>query len=442
MSRYIINGGKSLSGEVSIRGAKNASYKEIIASLLSEDITEIHNIPQISDVKITKSIAKSLGTIITQTGEHSLSLHTPKIKSSTVPHGTGEKSRTSFIFAAPLLIRSGKAIIPIPGGDRLGTRPLDRLFDCYQSMGIETSFVDDLMVFEAKKLHPTHFIFNKPSHTVTEVVVMTAALIPGQSIFENTAIEPEIDDLITMLNSMGADISRDPSNPKTIIVNGVPKLHGTVHQVISDRNEAVTFICAALATKGSVNVLRTDPKILKTFLDTVETMGAKVNRGRDEVSVSWVKPLKAVDIETAPEPGFMTDWQAIFSVLLTQSVGVSTVIEKVFPSRFQHIPFLNQMGVKTTYFNPVVSDPETYYEFNADTDKPEYFHGVKIYGPVKLKSQNFEINDLRAGACITIAALTAQDESTINNVELIERGYEKLAERLASLGANIKYIKI
>ena len=441
MSRYIIQGGNPLIGEVSIRGAKNASYKELIATLLTEEECHLLNVPQISDVRITNSIAKSLGSVITNDGEHGITIQTKKIKSSTVPHGTGEKSRTSFIFAAPLLVRTGKAIIPTPGGDRLGARPLDRLFDCFETMGISTTFEKDLMIFSTDKIKTTHYVFNKPSHTVTEVIVMTAAITPGQSIFENCAQEPEIDDLIVMLNSMGADIKRDPKNPKTIIVNGVSQLHGTSHQVISDRNETVTFACAALATKGSVNILRVNPNIIKTFLDTIEKMGAKINRGSDEVTVSWVKPLSAINIETGPEPGFMTDWQAVFSVLLTQAVGVSTIIERVYPSRFQHITYLNKMGVKTTLFNPIVEHPETYYEFNLDTDKPEYFHGVKIYGPNKLKASTFDVNDLRAGACITLAALTAEGESLINNVEYIERGYEKLAERLCSLGASIKYIK-
>ncbi|HBP51160.1 MAG: UDP-N-acetylglucosamine 1-carboxyvinyltransferase [Candidatus Shapirobacteria bacterium GW2011_GWE1_38_10] len=441
MSRYIINGGQSLSGEVSIRGAKNAGYKQIIASLLSDKPSHINNIPQISDVKITQSIAESLGSQITRTGEHSLTIHTPKFTSSTVPHGTGEKSRTSFIFAAPLLSRTGMATIPTPGGDKLGARPLDRLFDCFSTMGINTELKDDLMIFKTDGIKATHYVFNKPSHTVTEVVVMTAALATGQSIFENTALEPEIDDLISMLNSMGAKIQRSSQNPKTIIVDGVPSLSGTSHQVISDRNEAITFACAALATKGSVNILRTDPKIIKTFLDTVEKMGAQIDRGSDEVAVSWVKQLKAVDIETGPEPGFMTDWQAIFSVLLTQAIGVSSIIEKVYPSRFQHLQYLEKMGVKTVLFNPKIADPSAYYEFNPDTDKPEYLHGVRIYGPVKLKPSQFSISDLRAGACITLAALTAEGESIIDNVEFIERGYEKLAERLCSLGANIKYIK-
>ena len=441
MSRYIINGGKTLNGEVSIRGAKNASYKQIIASLLSKETTHLYNLPQISDVKITQSIAESLGSKIIRTGEHSLSIKTPKFTSSTVPHGTGEKSRTSFIFAAPLLVRTGQAIIPTPGGDKLGARPLDRLFDCFATMGISTELKDDLMIFKTKGIKATHYIFNKPSHTVTEVVIMTAALAKGQSVLENTALEPEIDDLISMLNSMGAKIRRSKDFPKTIIIDGVPSLNGTSHQVISDRNEAITFACAALVTKGSINILRTDPKIIKTFLDTIEKMGAKIDRGTDEVTVSWVKQLKAIDIETGPEPGFMTDWQAIFSVLLTQSIGVSSLIEKVYPSRFQHLSYLEKMGVKITLFNPAIKDPDTYYEFNSDADKPEYFHGVKIYGPVKLKPSQFSINDLRAGACITLAALTAEGESIIDNVEFIERGYEKLADRLCSLGANIKYIK-
>jgi len=441
MSRYIVNGGKPLKGEVSIRGAKNASYKQLIASMLSDKPTQLLNIPQISDFRITESIAKKLGSKIIKTGEHSVEITTPKITNSTVPHGTGEKSRTSFIFAAPLLARTGTAVIPLPGGDKLGARPLDRLIDCFATMNIHTTIKDDLMIFDTDGIKPTHYSFPKPSHTVTEVVIMTAALVNGQTIIDNAAQEPEIDDLIDMLNSMGTKIKRDPDCLSRITIEGVPWLSGTKHQIIADRNEAVTFTCAALATKGSIDILRIDPKIISSFLETIKTMGAKIEIGKDEVYVSWVKPLKAVNIETGPEPGFMTDWQALFSVLLTQAVGCSSIIERIFPYRFQHFDNLSKMGVKVNYFNPEVKDPKNYYQFNMDSDKPEYFHGVKIYGPTKLQPANFTVNDLRAGASITLAALTATGTSVIDGVEYIERGYEKLADRLCSLGANIDYIK-
>jgi len=441
MSRYIINGGKQLTGEVSIRGAKNASFKQVIASLLCNKTIQLTNLPNISDIKITESIAKSVGAQIEYCGEHCIEITTPNILNSTVPNGTGEKSRASFMFAAPLLVRTGKAIVPIPGGDKLGARPLDRLFDCYSKMGIKTTLTDTEIIFETEKIKNIHYVFNKPAHTVTETVIMTAVLTPGETIFENASQEPEIDDLITMLNSMGAQIVREQKDPKKIIINGVHQLHSAQHHIICDRNEIVTFACAALATKGSINILRIEPKIIETFVHVIEKMGAKIIPGKDEITVSWVKNLKSIDIETGPEPEFMTDWQAIFSVLLTQTVGCSSIIERVYPSRFQHIENLKKMGVKATYFNPTVKDPISYYQFNPESDHPDFFHGVKIYGPTKLKPANFVINDLRAGASTTLAALTAEGESIIDGVEYIERGYEKLAERLRSLGANIEYIK-
>ncbi len=441
MSRYLINGGKPLSGEVSIRGAKNASFKQLIASMLSSHPVKLFNIPQISDVNITLSIAKNLGAKITTTGDHSLTIETENINHTTVPHGTGEKSRTSFMFAAPLLARAGSATIPVPGGDKLGARPLDRLFDCYRQMGITTEEKDDLIIFRTDKIKGTTYTFTKPSHTVTEVLLMTASLANGETVLNNAALEPEIDDLIILLNKMGAKIVRPTDNPRQIVIQGVPWLTGASHQVISDRNETVTFACAALATKGSINILRVDPKIIETFLKTIENMGAKVSRGIDEVTVSWEKPLKAVDIETQPEPGFMTDWQAVFSVVLTQAIGCSSIVERIFPFRFHHIANLEKMGVKTTYFNPEVKNYQSYYEFNQESDKPEYFHGVKIYGPAKLTPANLTINDLRTGASATLAALTAQGQTTIEGTEFIERGYERLADRLRYLGADIDYVK-
>lgn len=441
MSRYLINGGNPLRGEVSIRGAKNASFKQVIASLLSPSTTKLLNLPDISDIHLTESIAKSMGSQISLIGNHSIEITTPKITSTKVPSGTGDKSRSSFMFAAPLLARAGEAIIPLPGGDKLGARPLDRLFDCYRQMNINIEEFDDHLRFTTTGLKPVHYNFPKPSHTVTEVILMTCALTPGESVIGNSAIEPEIDDLICMLNSMGAQIKRDPADPKTIIINGVPSLHGTEHQVIADRNEAVTFACAALATKGHINILRVRPRIIETFLQTIEKMGAKVTRGHDEVDIIYNGGLTAIDIETQAEPGFMTDWQAVFSLVLTQAVGCSSVVERVFPYRFQHIKTLNDMGAKTKFFNPVVKNPKDYYEFNPESDRPEYFHGVKIYGPSKLKPCHLSVSDLRAGAMATLAGLTAEGLSTIEGTEFIERGYERLADRLRALGADIQYIK-
>lgn len=441
MSRYVINGGKPLQGEVSIRGAKNASFKQIIASLLTSDRVQLSNLPDISDVHLTESIAKNLGSKITCLGNHSIEIVTANLNHSEVPSGTGEKSRSSFMFVPPLLLRTGKATIPIPGGDKLGARPLDRLFDCYRKMNIVVDEFDDHIDFHSDNVKPVDFEFVKPSHTVTEVIIMTCCLVKGDSFIKNAAIEPEIDDLISLLNDMGAKIRRDSQNPKNIHISGVDRLHGAKHQVIADRNEAVTFACAALSTRGDINILRINPKIIETFLKTVENMGAKVNRGQDEVEVAWNGSLKAVDIETQVEPGFMTDWQALFSLVLTQATGCSSIIERIFPSRFQHIKILNDMGAKTKFFNPQITNPSEYYDFNPESDRPEYFHGVKIYGPSKLNPADLTVNDLRSGAMTTLAALTAVGQSTIEGVEFIERGYEKLADRLQSLGADIKYIK-
>lgn len=442
MSRYIVNGGQRLQGEVSIRGAKNASFKQIIASLLSSKTTKLSNIPDISDIRITQSIAQKLGSNFKPCGKHCLEITTPTIENYTVPNGVGIKSRTSFMFTAPLLARKGKAIVPVPGGDKLGPRPLNRLFDCFSKMNIKIEREENTIIFTTDEIKAVHYTFPKPSHTVTETIIMTAVLASGETVLKNSAQEPEIDDLIIMLNSMGAKIKRDPQNPKTIIIQGVDSLSGTEHQVIPDRNEVVTFACAALATKGSVNILRCRPENVKAFTDAIIEMGAKVEISQDEINVAWIKPLKAIDIETGPEPHFMTDWQALFSILLTQSIGCSSIIERVYPNRFQHIAHLEKMGAKIKFFNPEVDNPETYYQFNSESDDPSYYHGVKIYGPTKLKADEFSIKDLRAGALTTLAALTANGTSTISGVEFIERGYEKLAERLSALGANIEYIKI
>jgi UDP-N-acetylglucosamine 1-carboxyvinyltransferase len=436
---YIVNGGQPLFGEVSIRGAKNAGYKLMIASLLGTGTSKLRNIPDISDVRIVSSTIENLGASIKHLGNHTLEINPQGLSHSTIPFGIGQKSRASILFIGPLLSKFKTLKIPFPGGDKIGTRPIGRILDCLEKMGVQSNMKDNYFTLKAKKLVGTDYTFPKNSHTGTEIIIMTAVTAQGKTVLENAAQEPEVDDLIEFLNEMGANIKR--VRPGTIHIQGVTKLGQAEHTCIPDRNETITFACAALATRGEVSILRVRPNTLTAFTDKLQQIGAYVDFGEDEILIKWTQPLKACDTHTTPHPGFMTDWGPLWTVLLTQTRGTSHFIERVFPNRFQQIPLLQQMGAKISFYNPEPKDPESFYNFDLENDHPEYFHAAKIIGPTKLKPIDITVSDLRAGATALIAALVADGKSSIRGVNYIRRGYENLDTRLKSLGANIKYIK-
>lgn len=436
---YIIKGGQPLSGEVSIRGAKNASFKLMIAALLGSRSTKLKNIPDISDIKITSSAIRHLGASIKRLGNHTLEVDPRGLKHSTIPFGIGQKSRASILFIGPLLSKFGEVKLPLPGGDKIGTRPIERSLDCLKKMGVTSLVKDGYFILKTKKLIGANYTFPKNSHTGTEILIMTAATAQGSTVLENAAQEPEVDDLIQLINKMGGKIKR--IKPRTILIEGVKKLDRTEHTCMPDRNEAITFACAALATKGEVTILNVRPHDLTTFTDKLTEIGAHLNIGENEIFIKWTKPLRGCHTETTPHPGFMTDWGAIWTVLLTQARGTSHFVERVFPNRFQQIPMLQEMGAKISLYNPQPKDPKNFYNFDLENDREDYFHAVKIIGPAKLKPIDITIKDLRAGATALIAALVAEGQSTIRGINYVRRGYEKLDARFKSLGADIKYLK-
>ncbi len=436
---YIVKGGTPLKGEVSIRGAKNASFKLMIAALLGSGVTKLRNMPDISDVRITTSTIEKLGGSVKHIGNHTLEINPQGLSHSTIPFGIGKKSRASILFIGPLLSKFGELKIPFPGGDKIGTRPIGRILDCLEKMGVESFVKDEYFILKTKKLVGANYTFPKNSHTGTEVLIMAAVSADGTTVLENAAQEPEIDNLIELINKMGGNIKR--IKPRTIQITGVKKLNSAQHTCLPDRNETITFACAALATKGEVSVLRVRPDTLTAFTDKLKEIGAHLDIGEDEILIKWTQPLKACNTETTPHPGFMTDWGPLWNVLLTQTRGTSHFTERIFPNRFQHIPLLQEMGAKISLYNPEPQDPESFYNFDLENDKPEFFHAAKIIGPTKLKPIDITIKDLRAGATALVAALIAPGKSTIRGVNYIRRGYENLDLRLKSLGANIKYLK-
>ena len=440
MIKFHITGGQPLKGEVAVRGAKNAGFKLLIASLMGDGKTKLSNVTKAVETKISESVIRGLGGEIGHIGSHTLEIDSSGLKDWPIPYGIGKESRASTMFVPSLLYRFGKAKVPWPGGDKIGARPLDRHFEGLEKMGVKITSEENWIIFKAKKrLEGCQYQFSKNTHTGTETLILAASFAKGTTVLENAAQEPEIDDLIKFLNKMGADIKR--VSPRTIKIEGVSNFTATEHQVIPDRNEAVTFACAALGTKGHVSIFNIRPNDLTSFTDKLIEIGAQVKIGVDEMEVGYVDCLKATTIETAPHPGFMTDWQSLWFTLMTQARGKSTIIERVYPSRFQYADYLIKMGAKVKFFNPEVENPDRYYNFNLDTDKPEYFHGANILGPTKLKGINAEVNDIRAGATLTLAALIAEGESIIAGAEKIERGYENLDVRLANLGGNIKRIR-
>ncbi len=440
MEKFVITGGKNLKGTVQVSGAKNVALKALIAACLTDEKIVIHNVPLISDFFTMVDIIKELGGTVELT-DHTITVQVSNFTKHELSLDTAAKIRTSFMFLAPLLLRTGEAIIPNPGGCRLGARPVDRLVDGLNQMGANISYSSDDGYFHAKStgLHGTNFTFPKNTHTGTETLIIAAVLAQGTTVLRNAAEEPEIDELIELLNAMGAQIRR--IEPRTIEITGVSKLHAAEHTIKPDRNEIVTFAIAALVTKGDILVKGAKTEVLKEFLDRLLKVGGGIEETAEGIRFFTKDSLKSIDVETSPHPGFMTDWQAPWAILMTQAEGKSVIHETVFEDKFGYVADLKKMGAKVELFNPEVKDKEKVYNFNLDDDRPEFFHAIQITGPSQLHNAIAKMVDLRAGAAIVIAALAAKGTSTIFGIEKLDRGYEDFENRLRTLGADIQRVE-
>lgn len=438
METFIINGGKPMHGTVRVGGAKNVALKILIASLLTDDEIVIHNVPKLRDVYALIDVLKSLGVSALTSG------NTVRIKNGnphdnpTVPLDFGARLRTSSMVMGPLLARYKHAHVPNPGGCRLGARPIDRHVDGLKAMGavIEYDSDDGFFHASAEKLHGARVVFPKNTHTGTETILLAAVLAEGQTIIENAAAEVEVDDLIACLNEMGAKIVR--KDARTIVIDGVAKLHGVTYTIMPDRNEEVTFAIAAAITGGEIIVEDSMLTYLDAFLKPFVLAGGiyeKLDEKRTRYSVKG--PIRPTDILTEPYPGFMTDWQAPWAVFMTQANGISTIHESVFESRFSYVSELKKMGAHIDFYDPPIPDPEAFYNFNWNDRREGYHQAIRIHGPTKLHSAVLSVDDIRAGASLVLAALTAPGENFLHGVELIDRGYESIEARLRVLGASM-----
>ncbi len=439
MSHFQITGGTPLYGSVRVGGAKNASYKLMIAALLADTPSRLLNFSHISDVQTVSDVINSLGSKAELVGERAYMVDPRSLSKYEIAEKYGEVSRASTLFIPALLIKFGKAIVPNPGGDKIGARPLDRHFDGLRALGAEVKQEGNMISVTAQKLQGATYRFEKNSHTGTETLVMAAVLAEGKTILENAAEETEIDDLIDFLNGMGAKIQRKKN--RVIEIDGVKTLHGTIHKIMSDQNQAVSFACAALATKGDVIVENAIGHDLEAFIEKLDEIGAGYEIGSFGIRFYYKGPLKATDVTTAIAPGFKTDWQPLWVLLMTQAHGTSVLHETIYDNRFQYVESLNEMGAQIELFNPPVDHPEAVYNFNS-IDKPGVFHAARITGPQTLHGGEFTVKDLRHGATLMIAGITANGTTLLHDPqEHISRGYESLDVSLTAMGAHIKEIK-
>lgn len=438
MDKLSINGGKSLHGKITVSGAKNVAMKVILAGLLTDDKIIVHGVPNISSVTGTANILKPLGANVKFTN-NKLIVDAKNINKFVVPLEVGSLYRTATMVLGPLLTRFGKAQVPNPGGCRIGLRPIDRHIEALRAMGaqIEYNSEDGYFYAKAKRLHGTTYHFDKNSHTGTETILLAAVLADGKTVIENASAEPEVDDLIQLLVNMGASINR--VEERKIVIQGVKKLHGTTFTIMPDRNEVVTYAIGAIATGGDIVIEGTQRQYLKAFLHKLDEAGAGWEPVDDKSTRFYNKgQLRSTHVKTKPHPGFMTDWQAPWTLLMTQSQGTSTVHETVFEDRFSYVSDLLKMGADISFYHPQVTDPESLYNFHCKDKDQDKCQAIKINGATQLHNAVVKMRDLRSGATLILAALTAQGESFIYDLEHIDRGYERIDERLTQLGADIK----
>jgi UDP-N-acetylglucosamine 1-carboxyvinyltransferase len=436
---YIINGGKALKGEVMLSGAKNVAVKALIAALLFEGEVVLQNIPRIRDVFELLDLLKELGAEIDFTG-HTVKINGDSINTNKSDFLHSSKIRTSFMLFAPLLYKFKEAYIPNPGGCRIGARPIDRVVDGMEELGIEVEYDPDTGYYHAemKNKPKGSYTFKKSSHTVTELLILISVFSDDKVKIENAAMEPEIDDLIRFLNESGAKITRSGSS---IIIQGVQKLKQTQPYTIGwDRIEAATYAVLAVITKGDIVISKIEDSLIKVFNDHLVKAGGGVEKLPDGRWRYFYKgPLKATNVTTSPHPGFMTDWQPPWAVLMTQAEGESIIHERIYENRFMYVEELRKMGADIEFIKVPVTNPAEYFFFNFDPAK-KYNQVIRINGPQKLHNAVLTVADLRAGATLAIAALSTEGESVLNGTSIMERGYEDFVGKITALGGDIRKV--
>ncbi len=423
MQKFVITGGMPLNGEVRIAGAKNAVLKMMAAAALTDERVRLTNVPKISDVSIMREVMGDIGFEVRRQNGDALEIQAVEAAWPFVPLEAAQKMRASFILLGPMLARFGRVILPNPGGDRIGRRPVNLHVAALEQMGAEIEYRNGYYYASAPEggLRGAEISFPYVTVMGTENVVLAATLARGTTIIDNAALEPEIDDLLTMLRGMGARIER--SGERRITVEGVERLGGVEHRVMGDRLEAETFAIAAAITGGDVTIQGVDPRHLASFLEVGASVGLHIDADPDASSVRIVPAdgqLVAVDVETGPYPGFATDYQAPLSVLLTQAHGTSMIHETIFEDRMDHVRELARMGAAIELL-----DERT----------------ARITGPTPLHGAEVVIADLRAGATLILAALAASGTSVIDGIEHVDRGYEQIEAKLVAIGARINRIE-
>jgi UDP-N-acetylglucosamine 1-carboxyvinyltransferase len=429
--RIVVEGGKPLVGRVEVRGAKNLVTKAMVAALLGDSPSLLQGVPEISDVHVVTRMLDAYGVSVTSPAEGELLLDPSNVLKAHFAQidALAGSSRIPILFCGPLLHRLGEALIPDLGGCRIGDRPIDFHMDALRAFGavVDKSY-EGIRITAPNGLHGANIDLPYPSVGATEQVLLTAVRAEGVTELKNAAIEPEIMDLIAILQKMGAIITVEPN--RTIFIEGVESLSGYTHQAIFDRNEAASWASAALATDGDIFVGGAKQQDLMTFLNVFRKAGGAFDVQEDGIRFYRGGPLKPVVVETDVHPGFMTDWQQPLIVALTQADGVSMVRETVYENRFGFTKALNEMGA-----NIVVHE----HGFDSDewrVPKRPLEQVAIITGPTKLHGSDVEVPDLRGGFSYLIAALAAEGTSTVTNIGIISRGYELFVEKLEALGAD------
>ena len=417
MDRIIIEGGTRLSGEVSVSGSKNSTLGLMAASLLADGVTVLRNVPRLRDTDGMLEILRALGARAdwTQEDEHSVRIDASTVSNPEAPYDLVRKMRASFLVLGPLLARFGTARVSEPGGCAIGVRPVDQHLKGLEALGGKVQHDHGYVEATASEgLEGGRVTFDLNTVNGTQNVLMAATLARGQTVIENAAREPEVVELATALSKMGAEIQGAGSD--RIVVTGVKSLRGIHHEVAGDRIEAGTLLAAAIITRGDVKVVGVDSSTLESTLEKFVEVGAELEVEPNCVRVKAEGPPRGIRVETAPFPGYPTDMQAQIMALLTVAGGDSVVSERVFENRFMHVPELLRLGADIALSG----------------------HSAHLRGVPRLMGAPVMATDLRASAGLIVAALAAEGQTTVSRVYHIDRGYERIEEKLSGLGARIR----